>query len=72
MEKTSGAAESVSREPVSVAHALFLPATFDDNNPDTERAWATEAMQPAEDGYKVILSADPQFLKHQSRQPHLF
>ncbi|XP_006873807.1 PREDICTED: protein PBDC1 [Chrysochloris asiatica] len=55
--------EPVSRELVSVAHALSLPAESYCNDPDIEMAWAMRAMQHAEVYYKLISSVDPQFLK---------
>ncbi|XP_077636776.1 protein PBDC1 [Crocuta crocuta] len=63
METTSGTAEPVSRELVSVAHALSLPAESYGNDPDIEMAWAMKAMQHAEVYYKLISSVDPQYLK---------
>ncbi|XP_045655285.1 protein PBDC1 isoform X2 [Ursus americanus] len=63
METTSGTAEPVSGELVSVAHALSLPAESYGNDPDIEMAWAMKAMQHAEVYYKLISSVDPQFLK---------
>ena len=43
MELTSGTAEPVSRELVSVAHALSLLARFYFNDPDIEMAWASQS-----------------------------
>lgn len=63
MEANSGNEELVSREVVSVAHALSLPAESYGNDPDIEMAWAMRAMQHAEVYYKPISSVDPQFLK---------
>uniref|UniRef100_A0A7N5K1N4 Polysaccharide biosynthesis domain containing 1 n=1 Tax=Ailuropoda melanoleuca TaxID=9646 RepID=A0A7N5K1N4_AILME len=63
METTSGTAEPVSGELVSVAHALSLPAESYGNDPDIEMAWAMKAMQHAEVYYKLISSVDPQLLK---------
>ncbi|XP_053437038.1 protein PBDC1 [Nycticebus coucang] len=63
MEATSGTDEPVSRELMSVAHALSLSAESYGNDPDIEMAWAVRAMQHAEVYYKLISSVDPQFLK---------
>lgn len=71
-EMTSGAAESVSGEPVSVAHAHCLPAASDGNNPDTEMAWAMKAKQAPEDSYKLISSVDPHFLKLTKADDQIF
>ncbi|KAM6151529.1 protein PBDC1 [Rhynchocyon petersi] len=53
----------VSKELMSVAHALSLPAESYGNDPDIEMAWAMRAMQHAEVYYKLISSVDPQCLK---------